>query len=118
MTFFTIFTVTVMELYLPMVNVTSIGLDICSAASCNTVGQIHHCVNWVLLCGDDCIFHQDNTQPHSARLTMEWLHAPEINILPWPVSNDHPSISAITHIVSGEICTHIINVDNTISLLE
>lgn len=42
------------------------------------------------------LFQQDNARPHSARLTADYLHQNNVNVLPWPAYS--PDLSPIEHI--------------------
>lgn len=46
--------------------------------------------------GDNSIFQQDGAKPHTARTTMQWLKARNIEILPWPSLS--PDLSPIENL--------------------
>uniref|UniRef100_A0AAY5KHH0 Tc1-like transposase DDE domain-containing protein n=1 Tax=Esox lucius TaxID=8010 RepID=A0AAY5KHH0_ESOLU len=46
--------------------------------------------------GSPCIFQHDNARPHTASITMSWLHRRRIRLLKWPACT--PDLSPIENI--------------------
>uniref|UniRef100_A0A3B3QXV6 Tc1-like transposase DDE domain-containing protein n=1 Tax=Paramormyrops kingsleyae TaxID=1676925 RepID=A0A3B3QXV6_9TELE len=52
------------------------------------------CLHVLPLLRQDTVFQQDNTLPHMACVSMDWLH--HVEILPWPARS--PDLSPIEHV--------------------
>lgn len=49
-----------------------------------------------LVAAPGAVFQQDNARPHTARLTMQFLAANNVNVLPWPSMS--PDMNPIEHL--------------------